>query len=707
MPVEALPPPARAVLGALCALVVAGPAVDPAGRLAGLAGLVAALAAGRRSRRVLLAGALLGCTGAARLQLALPALEPWWGYEGPVLVGRAGRLLRPGAPAIAARGLEAVAGDTLRVRVQDRPRWRNPDDGNPWRRLVGQGARPWARARDEPAPDEAPGRLAGSDGLWRALLTGERDGLAAAAREAFARIGMAHLLALSGLHVGLVAGALLPWLRRRPPRDALRWLAPPLLLWLGVVGPSPSFLRAVAMVLLLASARAIGRPADAAAALATVALLELAIRPAVATSVGWQLSYAATSALVGALRGLARWPRAALLVAPTLLAQAATLPWMVSTFGRLPWATVALQLVVGPAFALLMGTGMLLLAVGAIVPPLAPGATAAVQLLSHAFGALLALVVHHAPPPLGHPGLHGLAWALALLAALPWWWPSAGAIRARLGWTTLLLVLAHLPLLAPRPMQWWSLDVGQGDAGVLRDGRRWLVVDAGPRTPVRDEGARVVLPFLARRNATGVDLLLTHGHLDHTGGAPVMLASGRVARLLVAATDSGEAWVDELLVAAAPGVELRWLAAGDTLRGAGGPTTILWPRRVASGWHRNDRSLVFALGPPGRRLLLTGDLERAGEAATLQEGTVPAAAVLKVAHHGGDTGSDPPWLGRVGARWAILSCGVRNRHGHPHPAVLERLGAAGARPLRTDLGGAVGIVWDGVEGLQLRRPGSP
>jgi competence protein ComEC len=302
------------------------------------------------------------------------------------------------------------------------------------------------------------------------------------------------------------------------------------------------------------------------------------------------------------------------------------------------------------------------------------------------------------PEPYGHPGIHGTSWALALCALgllLPPW-PRAARLRVLCA--ALLVAGAHLPLLHRARASWVTLDVGQGDAAVYRAGSRTLVVDAGPRARDYDAGRWVVLPYLARRNLRGVDLLLTHGHLDHFGGARALLGSGRVARVLVAACDSSRDWVADLRDRCAEqGARLAYLTRGDTLRYRPWPLPCLWPDAEAGWRSANSRSLVLAVGAPRARLLATGDLERDAERELLRVSPtlLGNVAVLKVGHHGGNTGTDAAWLRAMEPHpVALISCGRNNRYHHPHPEVLARLRGVEARTLRTDVSGAIEIFWD-------------
>ena len=210
-------------------------------------------------------------------------------------------------------------------------------------------------------------------------------------------------------------------------------------------------------------------------------------------------------------------------------------------------------------------------------------------------------------------------------------------------------------------------------------------------------------PYLKRRNAREVTIALTHGHLDHTGGAEGLLRRFDVARLVLAAADSTAPWTEPLRRAAyEEEVEVVWLARGDDLRVGPQVLRCLWPPGDPPFEDANERSLVLVT-EPGRELFLTGDLEWGGEERLAVGAPV---TVLKVAHHGGDTGTGDALLARLRPGWALISCGRGNRYGHPAPETLGRLSKTEAVILRTDQRGAIEFSCDRsrVEVRTARRP---
>jgi competence protein ComEC len=240
------------------------------------------------------------------------------------------------------------------------------------------------------------------------------------------------------------------------------------------------------------------------------------------------------------------------------------------------------------------------------------------------------------------------------------------------------------------------LDVGQGDAVLLRSpGGRWVLVDAGPRTGTFDAGAQTVLPYLRRRGAEALDLLiLTHPDMDHVGGAAHILAEFPVRAVLDPGIAAGsEVFVDALEAASGRRVPWHSVRAGDSMSLDGMALRVLAPEDREDPESRealepedgvNGASVVLEVRYGAFSALLTGDAPAASEERFLRRILSPRIQVLKIGHHGSYTSTTSELLERVDPETALISVGRRNRFGHPHPAVLGRLGHAGVRVFRTD-----------------------
>ena len=527
--------------------------------------------------------------------------------------------------------------------------------------------------------------------LARALLLGDRSRLPPSWQAALRRSGLAHVLAVSGLHVGLLAVILVLAGTALPPR--LRYLPAVLgiALYLLLIGPRPAVLRASLMGLLALGALALHRPPQALNALACCAATLALIDPQIAGRLGFQLSVAATAGILVLAPVYAerwRWLPAALRqpLAATVAAQLATLPWTIPLIAGVHPLAPLLNLVAVPLLAVFLLLSFIWLALatassaaGCWLMPVLDVVATPVELLART------------PPgpafflPVAVAGLPAAAVAAAVLG-----WPAWG-LRAALLAALLLQTGAQVPEELRLPSfgrtslpEVVVFDVGQGDAILLRDGDRAVMIDGGG-WPHGDFGGRVLVPALATLGVGRLDaVVLTHPDRDHCGG---LVDLGRY--LPVAEVWVGPGWADAGCAARLLAAPSRWrvLWRGESERSGGWRLEVLHPA-AGSRHGRNDRSLVLAARHGRHRLLLTGDIgARAERQLAIEQPEALAAGLLKVAHHGSKSSTGAAFLRAVAPRLALISAGVDNPHGHPHPSVLERLRAAGVRVLRTDRSG--------------------
>jgi competence protein ComEC len=254
-----------------------------------------------------------------------------------------------------------------------------------------------------------------------------------------------------------------------------------------------------------------------------------------------------------------------------------------------------------------------------------------------------------------------------------------------------LLLPALLPAVeTPRPGEAWIdvLDVGQGQASVVRTAGHVLVFDTGPRfAPTVDAGQRIVLPVLRAAGVGQIDaLLVSHQDSDHSGGAASLVEA------LPIGWSSSSLPEAHALRARLPAH--RRCLAGDAWQWDGVRFTVLHPSAAeyaAAEQKPNHLSCVLRVDAGRRSMLLTADIEAADEAALLARAAPLAADVLQVPHHGSRSSSTPAFLAAVGAGEIVTPVGYLNRFNHPHPLVVARYAASGARHWRTDRDGALRV----------------
>jgi competence protein ComEC len=555
-----------------------------------------------------------------------------------------------------------------------------------------------------------------SSTLLRGFVLGQDDRIAAATVDDFKRTGLAHLLAVSGQNVVLLAilAALVLSLAGVSIRARLVWILVLIGVYVLVTGAGPSIQRAGVMGAAGVAAALAGRPRSRWYIVVLAAAVTLGLNPRAAGDIGWQLSFAAVVGILLFCAPLARVlagpdpgrARRALAEATalTISATLATAPLMSLQFGVVSLVSLPANLAAVVAEAPVMWLGMLAAACGQLAwIPIEP-----ITWLAGLLAAYIAQVAAWFARPgwaqvaLGVDGVGALVAIYAalgggLIVALRWTGrrrslrlrTSGRRGRRRLGVASCVAITVAVALLprsgglavADAGLRVSVLDVGQGDSILLdpADGAP-VLVDTGP------PDARVAERLAEHGVGPLAALVVTHADSDHGGGAADVLDRLGAEHLLFARASPAT-----LGAARATAVDTERVGAGSVLRTGSLRLAVLWPppelthdRGGAS--EPNALALVLLARWHGFRMLLASDAE--AELAPIHPGDVD---VLKVAHHGSDDAGLPALLTEAQPELAVISVGEDNPYGHPTAATLAALDHQGAAVLRTDTAGEITI----------------
>ncbi len=548
--------------------------------------------------------------------------------------------------------------------------------------------------------------------LVRALLIADRHELTPEIRDSFATAGLAHILAIAGLHIGILAAAIALAFElcgmSRSRAAAITVLT--VVLYVLIIGAPIPAVRSATMLTALLVSRVVQRPTSRWAIVA-IGAAQPVLDPRAVLEAGYQLSVVGVAAMIAAARlckriGVHRRPaleKAVLLtLVGTTVATIASAPIVAWVFGRVSVIAPLSNLAAAPLIALaqpVIFCGLLLSPVHALAAVFADAAHPLLGALT--FVATTSAAVPHASlmiSPTVPAALAACAMSAGVIVACAsrdWIQPAAAASFAAV---TLIL----MPLAPPRTglVELHMIDVGQGDAIALRTAHgHWILFDAGGGWRGGDAGRSTILPYLGRRGGPLDLFVLSHPHTDHVGGAASVLRALHPVRY-VDAGFPGAAEAYRASLEAARASHVLWTRAhpGDSVAIDGVSITFLAPDSTwtASLLDPNLASVV-ALVRVGRvRILLMGDAERPEEEWLLRNRAEELHAdILKVGHHGSGTSTSDAFLRAVAPRLALVSVGAGNSYHLPSAAIMHALAAQGAQVMRTDRVGTIVARTDG------------
>ncbi|MEH7885431.1 DNA internalization-related competence protein ComEC/Rec2 [Bacillus sp. JJ1609] len=550
--------------------------------------------------------------------------------------------------------------------------------------------------------------------LTAALLFGVRDLFNPEIERSYQKIGVVHLLAISGLHVGLLVGMLYFTCIRlgitKEKTELLMLIFLPL--YSVVTGLAPPVLRAAAMLMLLISARRHRWQLTPLDAISMAFMLMAFSQPYLIYDIGFQLSFLVSLSLVISapkiLTEFKSFPRQT--AAASIISQLASLPIILSSFYEIPLISVLANLLFVPLFSFIILPLLLVTYIAYSLFGSLP--VLYVTLLENLIHLVNRISILLAEVPgssiiIGKPGTSILILQILMIPIFFILWEKT--ISKGLKPKSWQYILPILPLLVQIIIPYINpygkiifIDVGQGDSILIRmpfNKGNYLIDTGGvmafeqqgwqKRKEVYDPGRNIVLPLLKSEGISKIDkLILTHGDADHIGGASALFNELRIKQLILPReTERSTLELDIIKKALGQGTAIYSGGAGAGWNSGGGNFNILNPS--GNTGDRNERSVVLLANIGGKKWLFTGDLGNEGEQILLKNFGDLDIDVLKVGHHGSKYSSSKEFIESIKPEYAVISVGAKNRYGHPSGEILNRLDLQEVRIFRTDLSGAV------------------
>lgn len=547
--------------------------------------------------------------------------------------------------------------------------------------------------------------------LVKSMIIGDRGSVPYKISDEFSATGLAHILSISGLHVGFIV-VMLSFLQKFlkfPPKVAFIVQTALLCFYCLVAGAAASAVRATIMAIIPMGGKLLGRKPDPINSLALAALMILIFHPLDIFDVGFQLSFAAVGGIFLYSNIINRTfkflPHSiSSSISITLAAQLGTWPIIAYYFNIFSPLSLIANLLMVPISGGVVILGFIMIIISAVLPWLGSFIGNIVEFVCIVLikGNSLIASIPWSSIKVISPSVfflivyYWIFWIMSderpIFIKKPWQW-SSGAVA-------LLLLLTITKSLLPTPMEIIFLDVGQGDCIYIKTPeRKHILIDGGGRTEGVgnfDVGEDIVVPFLLKNGVWHLDLvIMSHAHDDHIGGLISVVRDLKVGAFMeFHPKDISENYQLLKKLVDEKGITCISASGGQRYRiGEKVLLDVLYPpdqsdlvQRIG-GDNENNRSLVIRLQYRDTSILLTGDIEQEVEDYLLDIYDFKVD-ILKVAHHGSRTSSTEEWIKLLQPKVAVIQVG-NNMFGHPHPEVEQTLMKQGAKVYRNDRDGAV------------------
>lgn len=560
--------------------------------------------------------------------------------------------------------------------------------------------------------------------IMKAMVLGDKGNLDTDIKKLYTDSGIIHILAISGLHISMIGMGLYKLLRKcRIPAVVSVPICIVVICCYGIMtGLSASAARAIFMFVLHLIANLIGRSYDMLTAVSLVAVLLLLEQPRYVEYNGFLFSFGAIVA-IGVLlpvlydksadfkKNKIKWKwflRLKQAAASGIAVAMATLPIYLVFNYQFPLYSIVLNLLIIPLMTIVMYDGLFCIFVGSIFPLLAQKAAwINVGILwFYEKCCFLCQMLGYGNIIAGQPEKWQVTAYILLLAVLvfvnkkvtPWW---------KAQW--ILIALMVLMFRSSDGLAITIIDVGQGDGIHIRsDTGKHYLIDGGSSSK-QDVGAYCLMPYLKSQGASRLAaVFVTHADEDHCNGVIALMEEANIGGVKIDClilpslnkTDKDEAYMELVRTAVENKIAVKYMRRGQYIEDGAMKISCMHPSLNYDADSANESSLVLTLDYKDFRGLFTGDIEGRGER-ELEEylknspEQFQGISVLKVAHHGSKYSTNMEILELLQPKIALISCGERNRYGHPHPETLERLAEIESVTFATKDVGAIRIDTDG------------
>lgn len=542
--------------------------------------------------------------------------------------------------------------------------------------------------------------------IIKSIILGDDSFLSEESINSFRKLGLSHILAVSGLHIGIIFAFIIYILDLFKVHRKKSMVTSMVIIWAYalLIGLPASVIRASLMFSFLALARISHRRYDSVNILALAGLLMLVYRPMSVFGVGFQLSFIATFTILFFIKKMQnivdiKNKKLKSAVVIVLTVQLGVLPVSIYYFNEFQTLSILANLIIAPLLTLGIIIGFVIIFVS--------GLSLKLGILIGVLGNLVLNISNF------------IVNALTSLTSLNIWMRSPSAIEIALYYLALVILLKIIDLtridkkiqrciclnflivlstslamqLGQESASLEFIDVGQGDSCLVRLKSKDLLIDTGGNIfGGFDIGENILLPYLRKTGVKSLDgVFLSHYHADHVKGLIPLFGHIGIKNIFIGYENLENDLYKEILKSADQhGVRVKLIDQGDKLKIDDNTSIeVLHPPKAGLNYdNENDKSLVFILNIYNRQILYTGDMEEASEDFIVKNTKSRNVDIIKVPHHGSKTSSKAQTIDHFNPKFAIFQVG-KNSFGHPNEDVLDRYHANDTKVLRNDRSGLI------------------